>query len=264
MVHFCQKKVISETGCYSIRYIHKTQRLLGFLAVIAVTAALLVGCAESGALSLVPDQATQKPDLTLGQTVPALTSPIPGLTSPSPVPAPDSTTQYDQVNIGTLDLRQRSPDSWEVVDSGASGTLTYHLSGPRFVFEFYGERLEAETSYSLIYYAASELGPVNLHSNIPGDLRGALIAEGISHLVGNIHLQGSINLGMDLPYLTDANYECLDCSAEYGPYHGAKIWLVPSDCYNSTSMTVYEDKWQPERFLFETKLITYFVTNGMY
>lgn len=263
MVHFYQKRVISKTGCYNIRYIHKTQRLLGLFVILAVIAALVVGCAQSGTFSPLPGQTTIKTGLPPGQTSLEPVT-IPGLTTSSPVPPSDSTTQYDQVNIGHLDLQQRALDDWEVVDGGASGTLTYNLSGPRFVFEFYGERLEAETSYSLIYYAASELGPVNLHSNIPGDLPGALIAEGISDLVGNIHLQGSINLGMDLPYLTDANYEYLDCSAEYGLYHGAKIWLVPSDCYNSTSMTVYEDKWQPERFLFETKLITYFVTNGIY
>lgn len=252
MVHICQKRVIS-----------KTQRVLKLIAVLAVTALLLIGCAESGILSTVPEQTTIKTGLSPGQTSLLHTTTF-EITPSSTAPAPDVTLQYDEENIGNLDLCQRSPDSWEIVDGGASGTLTYNLSGARFVFDFYGERLEANSSYSLIYYAASEIGPINLHSNIPGALPGALIAEGISDPAGGIHLQGSVNLGMDLPYLTDANYDYVECCSEYGTNHGAKIWLVPSDCYNSTNMIIREGKWQPDRFLFETELIIYFDTNGIY
>ena len=75
-------------------------------------------------------------------------------------------------------------------------------------------------------------------------------------------LKGSVNLDMDLPYPGDANYDYLDCCAEYGAGHGAKIWLVPSECYDSTNLVIQENQWQPKRFLFETKLITYDDTNG--
>ncbi|MFC1846535.1 hypothetical protein ACFLYS_00540 [Chloroflexota bacterium] len=92
--------------------------------------------------------------------------------------------------------------------------------------------------YSLIYYASSEVGPKDVYSDIPS----ALIAEGTSDREGTIHLKGSINLGMDLPHQYDANYEYFECCAKYGDGHGAKIWLVPSECYDSTSMIVREDK----------------------
>lgn len=237
---------------------HKIQIMLQFLVALSVSAVLLVGCAKSGPLSPTPDLAPYEPTLTLGQTTPqpSLTPKL--TTTSSATPIPDSTVQPEQNNTGHLDLRQRSLNNWEVVDGGAFGTLTYNLSGPNFVFEFYGERLEAETSYSLIYYAASDLRPENLNSDIPG----ALIAQGTSDSEGNIHLKDSVNLGIDLPYPDDANYEYIDCCAEYGADHGARIWLVPSECYNSINMTVREDKCQPDRFLFETDLIIYDDTNS--
>ncbi|MFC1943779.1 hypothetical protein ACFLWO_04325 [Chloroflexota bacterium] len=198
--------------------------------------------------------------LVLGACVKKAPEPIPtpGQTTPSPAPTPDSTTQYDQVNTGLLDLRQKSPDTGETVGGGASGTMVYNLSGPTFNFEFYGKGLETETSYSLIYYAAAEVGHNNLRSDIPG----ALIAKGKSNLEGNIQLKGSVNLDMDLPHSGDANYDYLDCCGEYGAGHGAKIWLVPSDCYDSTNMVIWGNKWKPNRFLFETELITYDDTNA--
>ena len=58
---------------------------------------------------------------------------------------------------------------------------------------------------------------------------------------GNIQLKGSVNLDMDLPYPSDANYDYLECCVEYGADHGAKIWLVPSECYNSANMIVWPE-----------------------
>jgi len=219
--------------------------------ILAFTTLLLIGCAKSGSQSLIPSQTTQTSTLALGSD---LANSCP--TSPS-----DSIHEYDQTyNTKSVDLRQKSPDNWEFIDGGASGTLTYNVVGPRFVYEFHGTLLEANTLYSLIYYAESEVGSLNLPSEIPG----ALIADGTSDSTGNIYLQGSNNLSMDLPTQEDANYEWLPCALEYGPNHGAKIWLVPSDCYDPNNKVVRQDKWQPDRFLFETLLIAYFDSNGPY
>ena len=78
---------------------------------------------------------------------------------------------------------------------------------------------------------------------------------------GNIHLKASVNLNMDLPHPGDANYDYSECCHEYGALHGAKIWLVPSECYDSANMIIEENQWQPDKFLFETELITYDDTN---
>jgi hypothetical protein len=185
MVYFFQKSVISKKGCCSIRYIQKTQSLLRLLSVFTVTTILLLGCARSEIQSLLPDQTTQESTFTLGQIIPQPAT-IPIQTILGQTLTPDSTVQNDQSNIGNLNLRQRSPGNWEVIVGGASGTLTYNLSGPRFVFDFSGERLETETLYSLIYYAASDVGPLSLHSEIPG----ALLAEGMSDSAGTIYLKG--------------------------------------------------------------------------
>lgn len=246
----------------------KTQRLFLFLVILAVAITLPVSCAQSGSLSPTPGQTTPEPTPAPNQTTPSPVLP-PGQITPeptpasgqiinSPVPTPDSTMQIGQVNIGHLDLYQKSPDTWEVVDGGASGSMTYNLSGPAFNYEFHGKGLEAVTSYSLIYYAAAAAGSKNIRSDIPG----ALIAEGKSDLGGNLQLKGSVNLDMDIPHTGDANYDYLDCCNEYGASHGAKIWLVPSECYDSTDMFIQESQWQPDRFLFETKLIAYDDTNG--
>ena len=103
-------------------------------------------------------------------------TPTPSQTTPSSAPTPDSTTQYVQVNTGYLDLSQKNPDTWEVVEGDASGNMTYDISEPTFNFEFFGKGLETDTSYSLIYYAVAEVGLNNLLSDIPG----ALIAKGKS------------------------------------------------------------------------------------
>jgi len=77
---------------------------------------------------------------------------------------------------------------------GASGMLTYSLSGSEFDFEFYGKGLETETAYSLIHYADYE----DRFNNSGGDNPGALIAEGTSDASGKIHLSDSVNLREDL------------------------------------------------------------------
>jgi hypothetical protein len=46
----------------------------------------------------------------------------------------------------------------------------------------------------------------------------------------------------------------------YAHAYGAKLWLVPSACYNATTKAI--SVWSPTRFLFETDVITYTDTNA--
>lgn len=166
--------------------------------------------------------------------------------------------QAGKSNIGHLYLYQKDAEGdWSVVDGGAWGKMKYNLSGPTFDFVFNGHRLEPDMSYSLIYYADPWPG-------VNGDA-GALIISGISDEDGNLHLEGSVDLGVDLPHPDDANYELPGGdpdmpgeSPEPFPFGGAKIWLVLSDDYNDgDASTGPMTDWRPEEYLFEAQLITY-------
>ena len=186
--------------------------------------------------------------------------------------------QAGKSNIGHLYLRQKdsdgadndpetAEDNWSIVDKGAWGKLKYNLSGPTFDFVFNGHRLEQGIEYSLIYYADFE----DRFNVWGGHNPGALIASGTPDEEGNIHLEDSIDLGMDLPHPDDANasyYNYKDpgdppefTGDGYANMHGAKIWLVPSEAYTEDPPPYQVISWEPDRFLFETDLITYDDTN---
>jgi len=135
-------------------------------------------------------------------------------------------------NVAHLYLYQKVPGIWEIVEGGAWGKLKYNLAGSEFNFVFNGHGLKPNTEYSLIYYA----------DPWPGNHPGALIASGKSNDEGNLHLKGSVDLGMDLPDLDDANT-------------GAKIWLVLSSDYDEANHKMIG--WNPAEYLFEDKLISY-------
>jgi len=166
--------------------------------------------------------------------------------------------QAGKSNIGHLYLYEKDQTTWDIVEGGAWGKMKYNLSGTTFDFVFNGHSLEADTDYSLIYYADFEDRYVNWGGNNPG----ALIATGTTNLGGQLHLAESIDLGIDLPHPDDANKEIHDYSEApdyYANAHGAKIWLVPSVCYDAGAKKV--DTWSPTRFLFETDLIWYYDTD---
>lgn len=147
-------------------------------------------------------------------------------------------------SVGTLVLDNKDT-VWARVTDGKYGTLTYNSEGATFNFSFTGVGLEVSTAYSLIYYA----------NPYPGNNPGALIGVGTSGTDGGLVITGTPNLNMNLPTPPDANM-LIDHSVapdNYAHKYGAKIWLVPSDCYSGTSVTV----WSPTRFLFETDVITY-------
>jgi len=132
-----------------------------------------------------------------------------------------------------LYLYAKNPADWSIVAGGAWGKMTYNLSGPEFAVVFNGHGLQANTNYSLIYYA----------DPWPGNHPGALIASGTTNGGGEINLVNSVNLGMNLPGAGDANTT------------GAKIWLVLSDDYDASNTKMIA--WNPTEYLFENNLITY-------
>ena len=138
--------------------------------------------------------------------------------------------QAGNSTVAFVELWEKDPTTWNITEEGAWGKLKYNLEGPEFDFVFNGHGLEADTEYSLIYYA----------DPWPGT-GGALIAGGTSNGGGNIHLAGSTDIGT-LPAEEDEN-------------DGAKIWLVLSDDYDADAGEM--TGWNPEEYLFEYDLITY-------
>jgi len=134
-------------------------------------------------------------------------------------------------------LENKDPGTWEEINGdGIRGVVKFDSSGADFSYGLFAKGLDADTDYSLIYYA----------DPWPGDNPGALITESTTNGKGKIPRwdEGSVDLGMNLPDVNDANYP-----------DGAKLWLVPSTDYDSdtNSMTA----WNPEDYLFECNLIRY-------
>lgn len=120
--------------------------------------------------------------------------------------------------------------SWEIVENGAWGKMTYDLSEDELSYVFNGHGLNKGEKYTLIYYP----------DPWPGNNLRCLGVE-TSNNGGNVHIAGT-NTG-DLPIEEDKNHP-----------NGAKIWLVLSgdvDCADETRMT----RWNPEEYLFEYNLI---------
>lgn len=139
-------------------------------------------------------------------------------------------------NKAHLYLYEKNPAGWTIVEGGAWGKMTYNQSGPTFDYVFNGHGLQPNTDYSLIYYA----------DPWPGNHPGALIVSGTSNGGGNINLNGSTDIGTDIPNVSDTNYL----------FGGGKIWLVLSSDYTANAMTV----WNPAEYLFEHNLIQYSYT----
>jgi hypothetical protein len=130
-------------------------------------------------------------------------------------------------NNAFMELWEKDPSTWDIIDDGAWGKMKYHLTASTFNFLFNGHGLEPGTEYSLIYYP----------DPWPGD---GLIILGTATVndEGNIHIKGSVDTG-DLPIETDEN-------------EGAKIWLVLSSDVDEV-MT----GWNPTEYLFEFDLIMF-------
>ena len=138
-----------------------------------------------------------------------------------------------------LDLYEKDPTTWQIVEDGARGKLRYNLAGAEFEYGFNGHRLEANTDYSLIYYPEPQ-------TTWPWGV--TVIDGGMTNNGGNINLAGSVDLGMDLTGPSDP----------YNPEGGAKIWLVLTADINASSQLA---GWNPTEYLFENNLIKYDDTN---
>ena len=134
----------------------------------------------------------------------------------------------------TVVLENKDTSNWQpITTDGIQGTLTYKLVGPAFDYEFEATGL-TPGEYSLIYYADRQ----DRFENPGGDNPGALIATAVADAGGNISIEGSKNLEMNLPHAddwngtADANY-CGNAEGDnYDLCRGAKIWLVPSGDYD--------------------------------
>jgi hypothetical protein len=137
-------------------------------------------------------------------------------------------------------------DDWAIVPGGMWACLSYVPFGDEFRYSIDAYGLEPDTEYSLIYYA----------DPYPGSFPGCRIDLWMADSGGEIHDTDELDLGMSLPCEPDENIikDYGDDPDNYSHRHGAKLWLVPSDCYTDEPEVT---TWAPERFLFETDLITY-------
>jgi len=164
------------------------------------------------------------------------------------------------VTDAKLELENKDSE-WQIIPDDRYGELYYSTEGDVFCYEFRGYGLEATTGYSLIYYADFDPRFTVWGGNNPGALIGTGTADGS----GNLVMSGSKELNMNLPCSPDWNIAPVP---DYCDYHngfddydhcsGAKIWLVPSNCYDAGLKKV--TTWSPSGFLFETDLITYTYT----
>jgi len=141
----------------------------------------------------------------------------------------------------TLKLVKKDPVTW--VPSEDAGHLKYKTAANEFTYTFDATGLTAITQYSLIYYADPWPGDGTDHST------GALIGTFTSDINGAIvSTPGNVNLGTDLPNSKDKNFGV-----------GAKIWLVLSSDYSTTTLGAqgHMTAWNPSGYLFETHLINY-------
>ena len=119
---------------------------------------------------------------------------------------------------------------WIVINDQIYADLTWS-DGNTFAYTLNAQGLQANTAYSLIYYA----------DGWPGNNPGAFIGSGTSLGNGNLALSGSPELGMSMPKSPDGNLAV-----------GAKIWLVLTSDYNSGSLSTGPmTAWNPGSYLFE-------------
>jgi len=166
------------------------------------------------------------------------------------VPAVSAATYDSSLTLENKTVTPSPP--WPIIPDGTEGTLDYNSTGGKFEYRFSATGLENSTEYSLIYYADMP----DRFAVWGGDNPGALITTFTTGTSGNIAATaGSVELNMGLPCPPDANISEYDYCVLDGYVHcnGAKIWLVPSDCYTEPEVTT----WAPSRFLFETDLIWY-------
>jgi hypothetical protein len=158
-------------------------------------------------------------------------------------------TLYDSFGCPLGGDKQNGP--WPIFLKGARGEMDYNLLGDKFKFSFKGEKLQANTNYTLIYY--------------PDQWPGAgliCLDNGVTNDAGKIKMDGKVAITDDsgipsgLPVKYDKNFNPVSPSGAAG----AKIWLVSSDdvtCTGATRMDAKMVAWNPTEYLFEDNLIVY-------
>ena len=152
--------------------------------------------------------------------------------------------------ISKLKLNNKDAN-WKEINDEREGNLEYNIVGDEFKYKFEATGLIPNTDYSLIYYADKPERFVEWGGNNPG----ALIIATTSNNEGNLIVEGSKDLGINLPSESDANIDEYNyCASDrYPRCHGAKIWLVLSSDYAEPEL----NGWNPTEYLFETDLIWY-------
>jgi hypothetical protein len=134
--------------------------------------------------------------------------------------------EYDLINKVTypiLDLWEKDPSDWNIVDGGAYGKMAYSSDQ----FSFIGSDLSASTSFSLIYYP----------DPWPGNGLKVL-GSASTDVNGDISISGDFDF-TSIPIDEDTNAP------------GSKIWLVLSSDVGTGLMV----GWNPTEYLFENNLI---------
>ena len=136
-------------------------------------------------------------------------------------------------NIAHAYLYEKDAE-WVIVDGGAWGKMKYNQSGETFDFVFNGHGLEPYGDYTLIYYAD------------PWAAKKLCLGTGIADEEGNVHIEGSADIGTDLP----AGWDDPE-------YDGAKIWLVLTSDVNCDNGEGQMTGWTPAEYLFEYDVINF-------
>jgi len=148
-----------------------------------------------------------------------------------------------------LYLYEKDAD-WKVVEEGAWGKYNYKLAEKDENTEvtgiFNAHGLEAEVSYSLIYYP--EVAPN------PWPAEGVevfVIGTNTACEFGNVHISGTATIG-----LPDEQPE----AGDYNGQTGDKIWLVLTGDLSEIeeedgNIHTYITGWNPGEYLFESELI---------
>lgn len=124
-------------------------------------------------------------------------------------------------SVGHLYLYEKDPVSWDIIEDGAWGKMTYRTVGPTIDIVFNGHGLVSGTDYTLIYYP----------DPWPGE--GLIsLGSGTATIDGSVHIKAEPVTGNLL---------------------NAKIWLVLASDVGDSSMA----GWHPTEYLFEYDLIDY-------
>ena len=127
-------------------------------------------------------------------------------------------------DITHLYLYEKDPITWDTVNKGAWGKLTFNQTH----FNFNGHKLLRDTEYALIWYGTEEYNDEWPYATC--------IMKGFTNKGGNIHLSGEYGF---MAFTEDEIEQ--------------KIWLVLADdidCENNVMMG-----WTPEEYLFEYDVI---------